>query len=128
MTPGARFRGRPGAHDLASLWTHRGFPRHPSLSAERTRALLPNDVDRLQPLRALFDFELDDLVLIETPATVPRNLGVVNEDVRASVLLDEPPALLVVEPLNPSHSHRNASTACLLRVPAQGGTPLRCPR
>src|SRR5262249_19058544 len=66
------------------------------------------------------------LVLEEAAPTLPLNLGVVHEDIRASVLLDEAPTLLVVEPLNASHCHRNASTSHVT-APEQTCHPLRGP-
>src|SRR5690606_7526538 len=65
----------------------------------------------LESLRPLLDLELDHLVLEEAATAVARDLRVVNEDVRAVVLLDEAPALLVVEPLHLAHCHRDASTS-----------------
>src|SRR5512140_25886 len=75
------------------------------------RTRLAHHVDRLETLRPLLDFELDELVLEEPAAPLTRDLRVVHEHARAFLLLDEPPALLVVEPLDPSHCHRSASTS-----------------
>src|SRR6185436_2327183 len=61
----------------------------------------------------LLDLELDGLVLEEATATVTGDLRVVNEDVGPCVLLDEPPALLVVEPLHFAHCHRMPPTSTL---------------
>src|SRR5579872_1312246 len=98
-------------------------------SADGARAVLADDVDRLKALGPLLDFELDDLVFEQPAPAVPLNLGIVNKDVGARVLLDEPPALLIVEPLHTSHCHRIASTAiagsvwfpCLLPLRNPGG-------
>src|SRR5437867_1792463 len=68
-------------------------------------------VDCLQTLRPLLDFELDDLVLEETPAAFTADLRVVHEDIGAVVLLDEAPTLLVIEPLDPADCHIHASTS-----------------
>src|SRR5262249_46939006 len=67
-------------------------------------------VDRLEALGAFLDLELDGLVLEETAPALPVDLRVVNEDVRAGLLLDETPALLVVEPLDLANCHVSSTS------------------
>src|SRR5580765_260879 len=85
----------------------------------RSQALRPGmwldlgDVAGLRALGAVDDLELHCLALFERTEAVALNGGVVHEDVTASVALDEPVALGVVEPLDLAcDAHR--SLPCLL--------------
>ena len=60
----------------------------------------------LGAILALADLELDALSLVQRPEAVALDLRVVHEDVSAAtVLLDEPEALLAVEPLHFALQH-----------------------
>jgi hypothetical protein len=72
---------------------------------DRRCRLRADHVDGLQALRAFLDLELDELVLEQATATLADDLRVVDEDVGPVVLLDEAPALFVVEPLDPTDCH-----------------------
>src|SRR5580765_2133046 len=77
-------------------------------------SLALGDVPRLRPFRTIDDLELDRHTLLERPEPVALNGRVVHEDVTASVALDEPVTLGVVEPLDLTcDTHRSSS--CLLR-------------
>src|SRR5262244_3821131 len=71
------------------------------------------DVAGLRALGAVNDLELHCLALLERTEAVALNGRVVHEDVAASVTLDEPIPLGVVEPLDLAcDAHRSSS--CLL--------------
>src|SRR6185437_936707 len=80
-------------------------------SVRRGGALEAVHVHRLKALGALLDLELDRLVLEQAPTPLPVDLRVVNEDVRAGLLLDETPALLVVEPLYLADCHVSSTSS-----------------
>jgi hypothetical protein len=61
-----------------------------------------SNVGRLQALGALVDFEFDYLVLGKRLEASPEDTGVMHEEILASILRDEPEALLVTEPLDSS--------------------------
>src|SRR5690606_1527216 len=62
---------------------------------------------------------LHRLILEQTTAAFANDLRVMNEDVRAAVLLDEAPALLVVEPLHFTHGHVSSTSENLTRAVAK---------
>src|SRR4029450_5941776 len=71
------------------------------------------DVAGLRALRAVNDFELHCLALFKRAEAVALNGRVVHEDVAASVTLDEPIPLGVVEPLDLAcNTHRSVPTCC----------------
>src|ERR671938_285632 len=73
--------------------------RGPSSGSER-EALDRLDVRGLRALGALHDLELHALALGERLVAVHRDRGEVDEDVLATLTLDEPVALLVRKPLH----------------------------
>src|SRR5438874_7088233 len=89
------------------------------------------DVHRLQALVALLDVELNTLPLGQRPITLHRNLRVVNEDVLATLTLDEAVALLVREPLDgalsqlaaPSYNKQTTARAPSRRPPFEAPEP-----
>src|SRR5262249_18340394 len=91
-TPG----GSPGDHRLARV-------------GRLSRCFHPRghsaDVDRLQSLGAFLDLEFHRLVFEQATPSLPVDLRIVYEHVGAVVLLDETPALLIVEPLHFTHRH-----------------------
>src|SRR3954468_874403 len=71
------------------------------------------DVAGLRAFRTVNDLELDRLAFLERAETVALNGRVVHEDVTASVALDEPVALGVVEPLDLAcDTHRSLPACC----------------
>lgn len=68
-----------------------------------------NDVDGLETLGAFFDLELHLLVFDETTTSITADLRIVDEDIGACVLLDESPALFVVEPLHFAFGHDSST-------------------
>src|SRR5206468_406822 len=78
-----------------------------------TRELHLGDVAGLRALGTVNDLELHCLALLERTEAVALNGRVVHEDVAASVSLDEPVTLGVVEPFDLAcNTHRSSS--CLL--------------
>src|SRR5436309_7219720 len=65
-------------------------------------------VHRLQALVALLDVELNTLSLCQRPIAVHRDLGVVDEDVLATLTLDEAVPLLVRKPFDGALCQRNS--------------------
>ena len=91
-----RTPGRTQALDQRKLGRlSRGF--HPRIQSI--------DVCGLKTFWSLFDLELDRLVFEKSAPALPVDLRIVHEHIGAIVLLDETPALLIVEPLHFSHRH-----------------------
>ena len=68
------------------------------------------DVAGLRALGTINDLELYCLTFLERPESVALNGGVVDEDITASIALDEPVAFGVVEPLDLAcDTHRSIS-------------------
>src|SRR5687767_5916751 len=68
------------------------------------------DVPRLRTLGAIDDLEFDRLTLFQGPEAVATDRGVVHEHVAATLTLNEPVALGVVEPLDLAcNAHRSSS-------------------
>ena len=72
--------------------------------------LQPGYVNRLGPLGALDDFELYCLTFFKRPESVHFNTRLMDKYIFAFLVLDEPVALLVVEPFYGSSAH-----ACYLQ-------------
>src|SRR5438045_8243916 len=70
------------------------------------------DVAGLRALGTVNDLELHRLALLERAEAVALNGRVVHEDVAASVALDEPVALGVVEPLDLACDTHRSLPAC----------------
>lgn len=85
-------------------------------------------IDRLKPLRSLFDLELDGLILEESTTTVSADLGIVDENVGPAVLLDEAPAFFVVEPLHFTNCHETPPLHIVPRSDERGFFEARDPR
>src|SRR5579884_3641686 len=66
------------------------------------------NVCSLKTLRALVDFELHLLVLLEVAITVALDRTEVYEDVRPALLGDETVSLLRVEPFHGSNGHKQS--------------------
>src|SRR5438067_3398945 len=84
--------------------------------AERSRLLWPRlllaHVLRLQPLRALDDVELDPVPLGQRAEAVHLDGRVMDEDILARLLRDEPESLAVVEPLHSTLRHEGTFSCC----------------
>src|SRR6185503_12745335 len=75
------------------------------------------DVAGLRALRTVNDLELHCLALFERAEAVALNGRVVHEDIAASVTLDEPIPLGVVEPLDLAcNTHRSVPACCDARA------------
>src|SRR5690349_728815 len=70
------------------------------------------DVDRLEPLLPSREFELNLFSSIETAVALFQNRRVMNENVLAVLLGDEPVALHVIEPFDCPPSHTTSSSSC----------------
>src|SRR5688572_18313459 len=70
------------------------------------------DVPRLRALGAVDDLEFNRLTLLQGPEAVATDRGVVHEHVAATLALNEPVALGVIEPLNLAcDAHRSSLLA-----------------
>src|SRR6187401_2828938 len=68
------------------------------------------DVPCLRTFRAVYDLEFDRLTLFQGPEAVATDRGVVHEHVAATLALNEPIPLGVVEPLDLAcDAHRSSS-------------------
>src|SRR5262245_8146055 len=92
------------------MWAGRKIP--PAHS--RSSLLDGRNSDRLRTLGALFDFELDSLVLLQCLESASTDFRVVNEHVfGAAVGGDETEALIAVEPLHSSLCHTSSTSLIL---------------
>src|SRR5918994_1381348 len=88
----------------------RSARRRPRRRAGHCVVLGFGDVPCLRTLGAVDDFEFDRLTLFQGPEAVATDRGVVDEDVAATLALNEPVALGVVEPLDLAcDAHRSSS-------------------
>src|SRR5262245_4717879 len=73
-------------------------------------AELPDDghVRGARPLRALRDLELDLVTLVQGAKALGPDLGVVDEDVRTTLVRQETETLGLVEPLDGALNHERA--------------------
>src|ERR1700722_8833221 len=76
------------------------------------------DVGGLKTLGSLHHLEVDLLALGERLESVALDGGEVNENVLATLLLDEPEPLRIVEPLHASLCHRPAPSRDRRQIPA----------
>src|SRR5262245_53564246 len=67
----------------------------------------PPDVEGVHALVPVSDLELHDVAVLERLEAVTHNVAIVDEDVFARILLDEAVTFAVVEPLDPTLSHRD---------------------
>src|SRR5689334_25438407 len=74
--------------------------RGPHLFSFESKKLDRLNVRGLSALGALHDLELNTLTFGQRPVTLLGNRGEVDEDILATLALDEPIALLVREPLH----------------------------
>src|SRR5436305_15343241 len=75
------------------------------------RELDPTDVRRLEALGALHGLELHLVAFAEAAEALGHDGGVVDEQIRPVLLLDETKTLCVVEPLHSARLHRFPRTA-----------------
>ena len=73
------------------------------------------DVDRLEAFVAFQNLEHNFFAFLEGPEAFHGDGRVVDKDVRAVVLGDEPIALLVVEPLDTTRQHALSRSICSFR-------------
>lgn len=97
------------------------------------RLLDDSHADRLRPLSALFDFELNALVFLERPVSAPTNFRVVNEHIFcAAIGGDETEAFIAIEPLHSSLCHTLSTSVILNRcqrdIPGKASTADRINR
>src|SRR5260221_2880745 len=105
---------RPGAlkgHPARSLM-------FPGSSIPDVASLDLGDVAGLRALGTVNDLELDCLAFLERAETIALNGRVVHEDVTASVALDEPITLGVVEPLDLACDAHRSSLLAVTGIPA----------
>src|SRR5262245_28180015 len=99
-------------------WWRRGEPsaenrERGALSSQRGKGLDLGNVAGLRALGTVNDFELHCLTFFERPEAVTLDGRVVNEDIAASVALDEAVPFGVFEPLDLAcDAHRSSS--CVL--------------
>ena len=93
----------------------RGFARRRQAAPGRSYVVLGlADVPRLRTLGTIDDLELDRLTLFQGPEAVATDRGVVDEHVAATLALNEPVALGVIEPLDLAcNTHRSSSLLAL---------------
>src|SRR5437660_9542519 len=92
------------------------------------RVLSSLDVRRLQALVALHDVELDPLTLGQRPVALHRDRGVMDENVLATLTLDEAVALLVREPLHGALSQHVLPSTTMKRRPGHRAADLHFKR
>src|SRR5687768_13348735 len=102
-------------------------------AARRRRAgrvvLRFGDVPCLRTLRAVDDLEFDGLTLFQGPEAVATDRGIVHEHVAATLALNEPIPLGVVEPLDLAcNTHRSSSLLAVRSVALRRRRLIECRR
>src|SRR6185503_13517877 len=80
-------------------------------------ALDLDDVRGAGTLRAVDDLEADTVALVERPEPLGADLGVMHEDVRATLTGEEPETLRLVKPLHRTFDHERAGLLSLCLAP-----------